>query len=272
MSKMMGVKKTFLMICAIVMGIMQTLPAVALLLPEPLATDSRIKTILYSPNEVYKFTGHYGYQSVIEFGADEQIMTVSIGDSIAWQLKPAGSRLFIKPIEQDALTNMTVITNHHTYHFEIHAQETASIDDAEMIFVLRFIYSAQVEQEMMTNLRGQDPVPDIMDEEVRKKLNFNYSIVGPDSIAPIRIFDDGEFTYFEFKDKNADLPAFYLVDPLLNESMLNFRTVDDYIVVERVGARFTLRSGAYVLCVYNETMPMDKIPQPEDESIWSKIF
>ena len=70
--------------------------------PRPIATDYRIRNIRFSPNEVFKFVGHYGYQSSIEFGEGEEIQTVSIGDSIAWQIDPSGDRLFLKPVEQDA--------------------------------------------------------------------------------------------------------------------------------------------------------------------------
>jgi type IV secretion system protein VirB9 len=249
-------------------------PACALIAPQPLATDSRIKTVPYSPNEVYKFIGHYGYQSSIEFGADEKIMTISLGDSVAWQIKPAGSRLFIKPVEQDALTNMTIITSSHTYSFELHAEETDNIKDKDMTFALRFLYgdSKDGENAGMTIHQDQDPVPDLTDPEVRKTLNFNYSIVGPELHSPIRIFDDGEFTYFEFRDKNGEVPAFFAVDPLQNEAVINFRTVGPYIVVERVAPKFTLRSGAYVICVFNENMKVDPIPQPDKESFWNRLF
>jgi type IV secretion system protein VirB9 len=60
--------------------------------PRPLATDSRIRTVRYSPNEVYQFIGHYGYQSAIQFEDGEEIQTVSVGDSLAWLINPAGSR------------------------------------------------------------------------------------------------------------------------------------------------------------------------------------
>ncbi len=259
------------MLTLIILSCASAFPAHALLKPQALATDARIKTIPYSPNEIYKFTGHYGYQSVIEFGGDEEIMTISIGDSMSWQLKPAGSRLFIKPVEQDAQTNMTVITTKHTYHFELHGEETASISDDELVFVLRFLY-LDISQPLMSGSVMQESEPDLTDPEVREKLNFNYSIIGPEVISPIRIFDDGEFTFFEFEDINADVPAFFLVDPLGNESLINFRTMGNYIVVERVAARFTLRSGAYVLCVFNESRQIGTLPEPEETSIWNKIF
>ena len=48
---------TRLLLGACLMTAMVTEPAYALIVPSPIATDARIKTIMYSPNEVFKFTG-----------------------------------------------------------------------------------------------------------------------------------------------------------------------------------------------------------------------
>ncbi len=257
--------KYVLLIWGMVLTAMPTaVPTVVLALQEarPIATDYRIRTVRYSPNEVFKFVGHYGYQSSILFHPDEEIETVSIGDSIAWLVDPAVDRLFIKPIEQDAMTNMTVLTNKRTYHFELHARETEDIRDQNMVFVMRFFYPGE---DALIYGDDEDPVPDF--EAEPEKYNFNYSIRGSDLISPIRIFDDGEFTYFEFKDKNADVPAFFFVDALGNEELINFRTRGDYIVVERVAAVFTLRRGPFIVCVYNERMSQPFVPEPERSTI-----
>lgn len=236
--------------------------------PRSIATDFRIRTVRYSPNEVFKFTGHYGYQSSIEFSKDETIQTVSLGDSIAWLVDPSGDRLFIKPIEQDALTNMTVITDKRTYYFELHARETENIRDSDQIFVLRFKYP---EDDLAAiGYGGVDAIPDFESEP--EKFNFNYSLQGSDMIAPIRVFDDGEFTYFEFRDKNADIPAFFYVDYLGNEEIINFRTRGNYIAVERVGSVFTLRSGAYIVCIYNEARQQPKGSPPTEDGFFSRLW
>lgn len=246
----------------LLLGLMMPLVAAsayALQEPRPIATDSRIRTVRYSPDEVYQFIGHYTYHSIIEFESDEEIQTVSVGDSIAWLLNPSGNRLFLKPIEQNALTNMSVLTNKRTYLFELHAEEASDIRDPGMVFVLRFIYpqndAGAVE---FTNVESE---PDIQSEP--EKYNFNYTLRGIDTIAPIRIFDDGEFTFFEFQDKNAEIPAFFKVDPLGNEQIVNFRKRGNYIVVEQVASQFTLRRGAEIVCVYNERKPQPVLPEPE---------
>ena len=231
----------------------------ALQSPRPIATDSRIRTVRYSPNEVYQFIGHYGFQSTIEFEENEKVQTVSIGDSVAWQINPSGNRIFLKPVEQNALTNMTVITDKRSYLFELHAEETQDIRDVNMVFTMRFIYPQSDTDSVQ--FAQFESLPDI--EKHPEKFNFKYTIRGSNVIEPLRIFDDGQFTYFEFRDKNAEIPAFFRVTSSGNEELINFRKRGDYIVVERVTSRFTLRRGADILCVYNEDQPFTLIPEPE---------
>jgi type IV secretion system protein VirB9 len=227
-------------------------PAYATRESRPIQLDHRVRTIMYQPDQVFKFTGHYRYQSAIEFSEGESIQTISMGDSTAWMLNPSGNRLFLKPVEQDATTNMTVITNRRTYLFELHGRDTDDIADKDMVFVMRFIYPDSNDAQTVSHYL--DTVPNLDIEENREKYNFNYTIAGTDDIAPLRVFDDGEFTFFQFKDKNADVPAFFMVNDHGEEAVINYRTRGDYIVVERVSKRMTLRHGTDIVCVFNEAM------------------
>ncbi len=220
-----------------------------------LATDFRIRMVPYNTNEVYKFMGHYGYQSAIEFGTDEDVKTVSIGDSTAWQIVPSGNRLFLKPIEPNPQTNMMVVTNRHVYNFELHGKETENMADKDMTFVLRFIYPGESDVQFLDKNKVPNPKVDLHPE----RFNLKYTVSGSEHISPIRIFDDGEFTYFQFKDVNADIPAFFMVDSEGKEAIINYRTVGDYVVVERVTSQFTLRNGADTACVFNESKPLVRI-------------
>ena len=105
-----------------------------------LTTDSRIKTYFYSPNDVYLLVLHYGFQSHIEFGKGETIETITLGDSYAWKITPLGNRLFIKPMERDIRTNMTIITDKRTYQFDIVAKELEDGDEKDLVYVIRFQY------------------------------------------------------------------------------------------------------------------------------------
>jgi type IV secretion system protein VirB9 len=231
-------------------------------IPTPIPTDRRIRTVVYSPNEVVKFVGHYGYQTSMEFEEGEEIQTISIGDSIAWQLTPINNRLFLKPVEQAADTNMTLVTNRRTYFFELHARETDSMNDPSMIFTVRFVYPDSSMGNVSSYYR-QEPLPDTQREP--QKYNFNYSVAGDArNIEPIRVFDDGRFTYFEFPHSMPELPAIFMVDSANKESIINFRIRQNYMVVERIASRFTLRQGSDVICVFNERMPPPKAPEKKE--------
>ena len=106
----------------------------------PITTDSRIKTYIYNENEVFLLLVHYGYQSSIEFGLNEHIEMMSLGDSYAWKINPVGRRLFIKPLEENIHTNMTVITNKRTYQFDIMSKAPDLDFDKDLVYVVRFFY------------------------------------------------------------------------------------------------------------------------------------
>jgi type IV secretion system protein VirB9 len=224
---------------------------------------------MYQPDEVFKFVGHYGFQSSIELAADETIQTISMGDSTAWIMQPSTNRIFLKPVEQSASTNMTVLTDKRTYLFELHAREAQDINDKDMTFIYRFIHPATAGNDgtggfnIVKHYSDSVPLPDVL--ESPEKYNFRYSISGTEFIAPLRIFDDGEFTFFQFRNKNADVPAFFITDSAGNEALINYRTRGDFIVVERVAERFTLRHGSDIVCVFNEAFPLQLRMKPPVE-------
>lgn len=238
--------------------------------PRSIAADDHIKVINYNPQAIHKYTGFYGYQSSILFEPGEVIQNLSMGDPTGWQLLPQGNRLFIKPIDDIADTNATIITNKRVYYFEFHAEEATGLDDPRLAYEVRFLYPLFNSDEIYTTSNGDifdeanhTIIPDINDIEVVKKgLNFNYSIShvkGSQSIVPTKVFDDGKFTYLQFNKGNSDFPAVFMVDSKGYESLINFRTVDDYLIIERVGSVFTLRNGSSTVCLFNEKIPFKKM-------------
>lgn len=106
----------------------------------PLTTDNRIKTYIYSPNEVFLLVLHYGFQSSIEFDKNETINTITLGNSYAWKITPLGNRLFINPMEKNIRTNMTIITNKRTYQFDLVSTELQEGKEKDLVYVVRFQY------------------------------------------------------------------------------------------------------------------------------------
>ncbi|MCI5049713.1 MAG: TrbG/VirB9 family P-type conjugative transfer protein [Rickettsiales bacterium] len=135
----------------------------------PIVTDSRIKTFVYNESDVYSVLTHYGYQSNVEFGKHEEVMTVSVGDRIAWQIVPAGRRLFIKALEENAHTNMTVVTNKRAYQFDLRASGRVPLHPSEeLVYVVRFFYPD--EQPIMPSppIYSDVPAPPAMPQMVQQ--------------------------------------------------------------------------------------------------------
>lgn len=248
-----------------------------------ITTDSRIKTLVYNENEVYQLTFHYGYQSFIELSNDEEIELISLGESFPWRMTPSGKRLFIRPLEIDSRTNMTIITTKRTYQFEIISKEYSGRADEELIFSVRFFYPEKIEE--VPNLRKRiggtlGALSTTQDETVRdtgpsqqeeiekaalgqnitlmeekpKTINFKYSMVGNASdIAPIKVYDDGISTYFQFEDDNLIIPTISAVDIATGEERpLSYKIEGNYVVIDTVEMQFSLRLGSSLLCLFNE--------------------
>lgn len=240
--------------------------------PQSVSTDSRVKTVVYNENDVVSLRGHYGYQTTISFGSFEKIQNISIGDSVAWQVVPnkVGNILFVKPVEERATTNMTVITDRRIYTFELTAGLASSARDSNITYMLKFKYpqdsvldftGSQVEifdsAALLNASRPYAPKSKIASSGISavgapRDLNFDYSYKGEDGLAPSTVFDNGEFTYFKFRD-TTDLPAVFEVDKDRNESVINYHLEDGYMVVEGVGRQFTLRHGEDEACVFNDS-------------------
>lgn len=216
--------------------------------PRQLGHDPRFKTFSFTPNTTYKVVTVYDNPSYIEFEAGEAVSTIINPKKLSWQFVPADNKLFVKPIESNADTQVTVMTSKRTYFFEMYAKEPDADFDKDYSFFFKFKYPNDEESKTIRTY-AKSILPDI--DQNPWKYNFNYTISGEDDIYPVKIFDDGEFTYFEFP-RNSKMPAIFSVDSSGFESMVNFRVVGDYFVVEEVGNRFTLRNGADVACIFNE--------------------
>lgn len=238
-------------------------PAFAGKTPRPGSADARVKKLTYYESEVYRLRGHYGFSSVIEFSSKERIETISIGDSEAWQvIKPNRPNiLFIKPLEQNAETNMTVITTKRIYTFELSASKARSHTSSDLTFRVKFVYPNETALELANistvNASSYDP----LEGSEAGDWNFDYSYAGSKRLRPKRAFDDGTFTYLQFKDFET-MPAIFAVDENGNESLVNYNVQGKYLVVTSMGAQFTLRDGDTATCIFN-----DNFPKPDTKPI-----
>lgn len=253
----------------------------------PITTDSRIRTLVYNPNEVYELKFFYNYQSFIEFSGDEEIEMISIGEAFAWRLTPAGKRLFIRPLEIAAHTNMTIITNKRTYHFDIRSDEYSGKADEDLVYTIRFFYpqigqplpippqlavpniaprisnqpipKLRIEEIVRTSTpqaRVDEPLPSIIERNPEgAELNFDYRVAGKsDDIMPLKVYDDGAETHLQFANDNLVIPTISMVDSSGSEIPLTYVVRDRYVVIPTISRQFTLRLSDGLLCIFNNKL------------------
>jgi type IV secretion system protein VirB9 len=227
---------------------------------KPVALDSRIKTYIYSENEVFRLTVHYGYQTSIEFADGEEIQTISAGNNYAWQIVPVGRRLFLKPLEENVSTNMTILTNKRAYHFDVESRMAGGAIEDELVYVVRFFFpdgdfDAQQQPKLPMPLvehKNQTVLPPA------QSFNFHYTYSGPQNIAPLKIFDDGVNTFFKFVDDGRELPVFTIIQGQ-KWVELTPRRRGEYIVLNVVASQLTLTfSNGKEIMVFNEQSSKDK--------------
>jgi type IV secretory pathway VirB9-like protein len=105
-------------------------------------SDSRIRSFIYGENDVFRINTIYGYQTVVEFDKDEKIATISIGNPNIFKIMPAKNRLFVKAMQNNQLTNLTLITNKRIYQIEL---SSFSDEEQEVMYYVKFIYPDSIE-------------------------------------------------------------------------------------------------------------------------------
>ena len=207
------------------------------------AADNRIRTQAYDPNEIVRILGKAGIQSTIEFADDERIENVAVGDSAAWQITPnrRASLLFVKPLSAHSRTNMTVVTDHRTYMFDLVAGDKSTTP----VYALKFSYPREKAAETAAKPVQQAaavPPPAVQATMIAEKLHFDWNTKGNGKLLPSRVFDDGSSLYLAWS-KDTPLPAILTESDDRKEGPVNYRLSGQYIVISPIPPNLVLRYG-----------------------------
>ena len=229
-----------MMMAALVLFVAGPFPALAEQKPVPLPADARIKTFVYNENTVYRLDMHTNFISTVQFGAGEVVESIQVGDSASWQIirLKRGDVISIKPLNSDAITNMTVYTDRRVYSFELRAHRGTAGHRANHNFRTTFRYPTPVVSEFGTAATS------------RARRNFDYFVAGSAAFQPVEVYDNGKQTIFSFPE-NGPLPGIFRVGKGGREYIVNSRTVGNQIIVDGVHKEWTVRIGEEAICVSN---------------------
>lgn len=224
--------------------------------PTPTLKDARVKIVPYQEDNVVPVYGRTFTTTQIIFGSGEYVKGVEGGDSAGWIVDykdKLPNMIFIKPTVFDSNSNMTVVTNRHSYYFKVKSNKSLNDSEHNVTYAIRFIYPE--EERARLNARLKDKAMKqgavLNGSKNPNAYNWNYRFSGNKQIMPLHVFDDGTFTYFELR-KNQAVPAIFAVDEKDGkEAVINLRREGNYMVVQRLAPQFTLRNGGTVASVFN---------------------
>ncbi|MCK0127705.1 TrbG/VirB9 family P-type conjugative transfer protein [Erythrobacter sp. F6033] len=226
--------------------------ALAFAAPAFAQSDARLQTRVYDETAVFTIPGKVKVQTTIQFRSDEAIENVAIGDSQAWQVQPnkAQSLLFVKPLQPNAKTNMTVVTSLRTYLFDLVASPRNN-----PLYVMKFSYpkaekaeeearlaaveAKEREQATAVELAAANDPYAVADPEL---LNFEWESEGDRDLFPARAYDNGDAVFLTWP-VGTPIPAILVTNYDGEEGPVNFTVRGDTVVLDTVPAKIILRSG-----------------------------
>lgn len=111
--------------------------------PLKLSADNRIEVVAYSPYSVVPVHGTTYTTTQITFGKEESILNVQNGDLGAWvaSINPKmANMIFLKPVVYGSNTNMTIVTNRHTYYFHLISNTKGNLSQKQATYAIHFVY------------------------------------------------------------------------------------------------------------------------------------
>jgi type IV secretion system protein VirB9 len=205
----------------------------------------------YTIGALYQVYAAPGQVTDIALQEGEQLVgsgPVAAGDTVRWIIADTESgtgpskrvHIAIKPTRSDLVTNLVINTDRRTYHLELRSTEKTYMASV----------SWQYPQDQLIALRRQNAIAEaaapIENGFDIGKLNFRYAIEGDTPPwRPLRAFDDGAKVFIEFPRgiRQGEIPPLFVIRPEGGAELVNYRTRQNYYVVDRLFAAAELRLG-----------------------------
>lgn len=237
--------------------------ALALEIPRGASQDSRVRFVDYQPYNITRIIGSLRSSVQVEFAPDEEIAHVALGNSVAWEVAPAGNILFLKPRENQPVTNISVVTTRRdgstrSYQMELTVRDGKVEVGQNTYFYVKYRYPAdEVERRrqaaaaraIAAQAKEADNVLAL--HEAYGPRNWRYSAQGAQALEPRSVYDNGKVTTFAFVG-NQEMPAIYIENSDGSESLVPKSVDGNLVLVHAISQKFILRRGGDVLCVFNE--------------------
>lgn len=226
----------------------------------PMPGDSKLVVFTYDANNTYTVLSRPKSVTDIALHSGENIVALAVGDTTQWVITKTTGHVFIKPIYPDITTTATLVTDQRTYQLTLRA----SPEDGKFYQRVSWNYPEIVIFEQQQRQQAQmrvDAERAKLDATVVtggvniEKLNWDYKVNGDGPFKPVRVFDDGKFTWIMMPNIQ-EMPAIFLVSEADSKKgeLLNYTLRGQYMVVHRLAPEFMLKLGEKEVRIINNQM------------------
>ena len=210
-------------------------PALSEVVPTPMRVDARSTTAVFQEGQVYKIYTQLRRVTLITLAPGERFLDFKAGDteSFVFSDTESANAILVKPVIAGAVTNGVIVTNRRFYLVELYESSSR-----QPHYAVSFTSPAD---------GGSGSGKTLVAAGFPK--SYTISAKSRDAeIAPIRVWDDGQRTYFQFSP-DAPTPSIYRADARGREYIVNGRTDGTTSTVGRRSDRWVIRYGDQYVCI-----------------------
>lgn len=205
---------------------------------------------VYNEDAMYTIYCRVNYLTAIMLAPNEQIISVSGGDTARWQKSQSqtgsseGTRevIYIKPFSVGLKTNLIINTNKRMYNINLYSAKEWYNPVVKWLYPDEVLQIKQAKEKTVVTTTGN-----------LEDHNYNYTVSTKRyDFTPSSIFDDGQKTYFVLKN-TQELPVFYIREKgSKQDQLVNFRIQGNYYIIDRIFEEGVLKLGNKRIVIKNK--------------------
>jgi type IV secretion system protein VirB9 len=228
---------------------------------------------VYQPGRVYTVNTALGVATQIIIEPEEKVLDFGTGFSAGWEIVRRDNIFYIKPKDVDAETNMYIRTEKRSYLIDLRlvSKDWRTLNDAKAAgvnYIVQFVYPEDPQKKANTDSTAVLTPPKLptsvvtgdapaskpiapsgvnIEPDGRRNYHSNYELaVNDDSkwLAPLRVYDDGVFTYLHFAPGTPSAAIFGRSSLRAQEYVVNKTVASDTgVIVQGLHAVLIVRYG-----------------------------
>jgi ComB9 competence protein len=227
----------------------------------------------WAANKTFKIKTRLGTKTLVILPKDEEVKVFTLGDSKSFKVEPVGDQfnniLDIQSFVAGADTSLTVIgKTGRIYSFYIKSYTIKSKTLPHFMVYLKAspLYPEKGIQYVDGRNEGGNKLSkrEKFIEQIKEDNDYlralpdgeeifiDYKMYGDKEIAPYASYDDGKWTYFDFRGQgvveSGRMPVVYrVIDGF--DSIVNTRFEGGFIIAESINMKWTLKNGHKTVCI-----------------------